>query len=283
MALGMLPQPPVRKRNEFSGGRGSHLTEPLLRVALEAARAIEDEWYRSQSLAELAPHLTEPLLHEALEAARAIADERYRSQALAALAPHLTEPLLHEALEAARAIGNEWIRSQALAALAPRLEELGHPAKALEAARAIEGEWSRSQALAALVPHLGPTERDRALGEALEAARAIGDEEVRSRALAALAAQLAELTPATLSPLWSRTLRLLATHTRRDLLMDLIALVPVLAALGGAEAVAKAFRDPRRRAVVALTGGWWLEDWKKKAFSTPMSSTRWRAIGGWPS
>ena len=45
---------------------------------------------------------------EALEAARAIGDEWYRSPALAALAPRLAE-LGHpaEALEAARAIGKE--------------------------------------------------------------------------------------------------------------------------------------------------------------------------------
>jgi len=185
---------------------------------LAYARQIQEPELRTRALAALAPHLTEPLLREALEAARAIGDERSRSAALAALAPHLTEPLLRVALEAARAIANQ---------------------------------WCRSQALAALVPHLGPTERDRALGEALEAVRAIGNEGDRPQALAALAPQLAELTPATLSPLWSRTLRLLATHTRRDLLMDLIALVPVLAALGGPEAVAKAFR------AIQDVGRWW--------------------------
>ena len=60
----------------------------MLREALEAARAIGDEWYRSQALAALAPRLAE-LGHpaEALEAARAIGYEGYRSQALAALAP----------------------------------------------------------------------------------------------------------------------------------------------------------------------------------------------------
>ena len=140
------------------------------------------------ALAALAPRLAE-LGHsaEAVEAARAIEDKWSRSEALAALAPHLTEPLLREALEATRAIGGEWSWSRRLAALAPHLAGAGHPAEALEAARAIEEEWPRSEALAALAPHLGPTERDRALREALEAARAIGDEGSRSAALAALA------------------------------------------------------------------------------------------------
>ena len=126
--------------------------------------------------------------------------------------------MLGEALEAARAIEDEGSRSAALAALAPRLAELGQPA------------------------------------EALEAARAIGDEGSRSEALAGLALRLAELPPATLYPLWSKTIRLSATRTREDLLGDLCALVPVLAALGGTEATAETFRDPGRRAVVAVTG-----------------------------
>src|SRR5271157_4826165 len=87
-----------------------------------------------------------------------------------------------QGLAYARQIQEPELRTRALAALAPRLAELGHSAEALEAARAIESE--------------GP----------------------RSRALDALAPQLAELTLATFSPLWSRTLRLLATRTRRDLL-----------------------------------------------------------------
>jgi hypothetical protein len=137
------------------------------------------------------------------------------------------------------------LRTRALAALAPHLgptERDQALREALAAARAIGAEGARSEALAALAPHLGPTERDQALREALAAARAIGAVWDRSRALAALAPQLAELPPATLSPLWSRTLRRLATRTRRDLLMDLIALVPVLTALGGAEAVAETSR-----------------------------------------
>jgi len=149
----------------------------------------------------LGPTERDQALREALEAARAIEDG-FLSRVLAALALRLTEPLLGEALEAARAIGNEVDRSEALAALAPRLTE--------------------------------PL-----LGEALVAARAIGNEENRSRALAALAPQLAELTPAALYPLWSKTIRLSATRTREGLLGDLCTLVPVLARLGGAEATAE--------------------------------------------
>ena len=173
-------------------------------------------------MAALAPHLTPPerdqALSQALEAARAIGDEGSRAEALAALAPHLTPPLLGPALEAARAIG---------------------------------AVGSRAEALAALAPHLTPPERDQALSQALEAARAIGDEESRARALAALAPHLVKLSPGTLYPLWNATLQLAATRTRRDLLSDLRALVPILATLGGAEAVAETF------CAIQDVGRWW--------------------------
>ena len=196
-----------------------HLAEPWLRGALEAAWGIGDEKARSRALAALAPRLAE-LGHPAkvLEAARAIGDawdrslvlaalapplgpterdralgealEKARSRALAALVPHLTEPWLREALEAPRAIYGEGERSWPLAALAPRLAE--------SATRPGRWRWrgpstarrTGPMALAALASHLGPTERDRALGESLEAARTIGDEKARSEALAALASHL---------------------------------------------------------------------------------------------
>ena len=71
--------------------------------------------------------------------------------------------------------------------------------------------------------------------------------------LAALAPHLVNLSPGTLYPLWYATLQLAATRTRKDLLIDLRALVPVLAALGGAEAVAVAetFR------AIQDVGQWW--------------------------
>ncbi len=263
--------------------------DQALREAVAAARAIEYERSRSAALAALAPRLApterDQALREALAAARAIGDERSRSEALAALAPHLTAPLLGKAVAAARAIGHEKYRSAALAALAPRLAPTERDqalCEALEAARAIKYQESRSEALAALAPRLAPTERDQALREAVaaaraigakgsrsaalaalaprlaelghpveavEAARAIGDEEYRSATLAALAPRFAELPPATLSPLWSKTIRLSATRTREGLLGNLCTLVPVLAALGGTEATAETFRaiqDVRR-------------------------------------
>ena len=175
----------------------------MLGEALEAARAIGDEGYRSNALAALAPRLApterDQALREARTAARAIVKEgehyRYmfetlakrapfRSAALVALAPRLAAPTerdqaLCEALTAVRAIVGERLRSDALAALAPRLAELGHPA---------EDEYYRSAALAALAPRLAELGHP---AEALTAARAIGEEYYRSAALVALAPRLA--------------------------------------------------------------------------------------------
>ena len=93
-----------------------HERDQALSQALEAARAIGDEWWRAWALAALAPHLTPPLLGPALEAARAIGAVGSRARALAALAPHLTPPerdqALSQALEAARAIGDEESRAR---------------------------------------------------------------------------------------------------------------------------------------------------------------------------
>ena len=88
-------------------------------------------------------------------------------------------------------------------------------------------------------------------GQALEAARAIETDWLRARAVAALAPHLVKLSPETLYPPWDATLQLAATRTRKDLLSDLRALVPVLARLGGAEAVAETFR------AIQDVGRWW--------------------------
>src|SRR5262249_52569952 len=57
--------------------------------AVQAARAIGDEWACAHALAGLAPRLPPELLAEALQAARAIRDGRARARALAGLAPRL--------------------------------------------------------------------------------------------------------------------------------------------------------------------------------------------------
>ncbi len=116
---------------------------------------------RAAALASLAPQLTGSLLRDALKAVLAIDDERSRAAALASLAPQLTGELQHvaleAALEAALAIDDERSRAAALASLVPHLTgELQHVAleAVLKAALAIDDERSRAAALASLIPHL---------------------------------------------------------------------------------------------------------------------------------
>jgi hypothetical protein len=162
------------------------------------------------------------MLGEALEAARQIEDRDDRATALAAIAPHLAEPL--------------------------RERMLG---EALEAARQTSYEYARVEALAALAPHLAEPLREEVLGEALEAARQISDEYARARALAALAPRLAEVQPVTLYAEWQKTLRNLANLSRHNGLFVLKAYAPILAKLGGAQAVAGTLRS------IQDVGRWW--------------------------
>ncbi|HEY77350.1 MAG TPA: hypothetical protein G4O00_14430, partial [Thermoflexia bacterium] len=62
---------------------------------------------------------------------------------------------------------------------------------------------------------------------------------------------LARLPRERLYPLWCETLHVLAARTRRDLLADLRALSPLIAALGGKEAIEETFHAIRD------VGHWW--------------------------
>ena len=151
-------------------------------------------------------------------------------------------------MEAVREIRGVRDRAQALVALVPRLAELGQVEQALEVARGIGDESDRTLMPAALVSRLADLGR---VEQALEVARGIGDSKERARALAALAPKLAKLIRAQVLPLWEETLRFSSTHSRADLLADLDALAPIIAALGGAEAICESCL------AIQDVGRWW--------------------------
>lgn len=126
---------------------------------------------------------------------------------------------------------------------------LWQPRQALTYARQMPDEGQRARALAALAPRLPPERQEQALHEALAAAREIRDEDARARAcaraLASMASHLAAFPRPALYPLWDETLRALARRTRRDLLADLRALMPLILRLGGPQAIAETFRAVR--------------------------------------
>jgi hypothetical protein len=165
-----------------------HLPETLLKEALLAARAIQHGCSRARVLSDLAPHLPKTLLKEALLAARTIQNEYYRAVALLILALHFPETLLKEALLAAMAIQDEYYRARALSNLAPQFP--GILPEALLAARAIQDEYYRADALSKLALHFPGI-----LPEALLAARAIQHEYSRVDALSKLAPHFPEILP----------------------------------------------------------------------------------------
>jgi len=220
----------------------------VLQRVLVAVRDTQNKDDRAVALARLVPYLPDPLhgeaVWEALMAVRTIEREENRAEALTRLAPYLPDSLrgeaMQEALAAAQEIEREENRAEALTRLAPYLPDplLGEALQeALAAAREIGYEWVQVDALTGLAPHLPKP----LLGEALAVARGIGNGKHRARALIGLAPHLAALDCARLYPIWRETLPVLAARTRKDLLSDLHALSPVIAALGGPEAIVETF------------------------------------------
>ena len=112
-------------------------------------------------------------------------------------------------------------------------------------------EWHDVHLLTQLIPHLAGSLRERAVIEALLLALNAGLEDKRARVFEDLAPDLAKLSFPQLEPLWRRTLSVLATGSRWDLLCDLRALVPVITSLGGPEAATEVYR------AIQDVGRWW--------------------------
>lgn len=103
----------------------------------------------------------------------------------------------------------------------------------LEVTRGITDESDRAHALAGLAPYLSAPQ----LHDALEIAQALTSESVRVQVLAALALNLKHLPVVRLYSLWGQTLHTLSMRTRSNLLSDIRALAPLIAALGEKEAL----------------------------------------------
>ena len=246
--------PDPRQRSQAIRELAPHLRLDLLGQALAATREIENEDWRAEVLAALAPRLAELRYpQEALTAAREIENEDRRAEVLAALAPHLAElGYPQEALTAAREIENENRRAEALAALAPRLPPDQHSqvlAEALATARKIRNENRRAEALAALAPRLPPDQHSQVLAEALATARKIRNEYWRAEVLAALAPRLAELGYPQEALTTAREIENEYWRAKA-----LAALIPHLSLnlLGQALATARGIRDPFARAEVLV-------------------------------
>jgi hypothetical protein len=235
--------------------------------SLSLVDSIASEYRRTQGLADLAPHLSEPLLRLAVERAAKLGSSHWRHRALAALLPHMAAlGRGDEALLQVGTIAEEQCQADALVGLAPHLPESLLP-EARRLAEAIRGETWRTRAVRALDlarpasrrvasapavsgPVAGGVPGSQLLAD-LDRVCLVEREFERARALAELAQPLSGLAPEQLLPHWQETLHLLASRPRRDLLADLRALQPVVVGLGGATAVAEAYQ------AVEDVGLWW--------------------------
>jgi hypothetical protein len=191
--------------------------------------------YRIKLLIDLLPHLPEPSLAEtaATAAIRFIVDESAEEllpDQVATLGAYLPRALLPEAVSPLIAGLPRYLPDELLAA-------------ALETARAKKSvPW-----LFALTPRLDPA----VLPEALRVARELGGAGLQAQLLGDCAQAFAGLPPEVLYAAWCDTLRGMANLNRAEFLRHLGSVGPVVAALGGPDAVAGA------RQAVDEIGRWW--------------------------
>jgi tetratricopeptide (TPR) repeat protein len=240
-----------------------------VREALTVARAIGNERLlaRAHILADLTPYLMDAdRLAEALALARGIRDDEARARARAEIGRMQDTPArargitdeaaripadvaqVDEELARAREIKDERDRSLALAPLALRLAEVGRLDEALAVTPEIGDDLLAASVLAGLIRRLAASGR---VDHALALAREIRYEMHRTGALRDLAPRLAALPKERALALWRDTLQFSATRSRRDLLADLVALAPLIVALGGPEAIEETCR------AIEDVGRWW--------------------------
>jgi hypothetical protein len=229
---------------------------PVLRRALTAAQTVS-EWNLPEAFARVVPYLPRSLLLEALTAARKIADTWWRGRVLLALAPYASEPLKTRVLKRAAKLllaGRYMWPAQQVdllaeqASLLPDLlkKEMLH--KVLNSlARECRSAEEKAELLVRLSPHLPGSWSD----HVFESIRAVQDARKRVGLLVELMSKPRVSDSREFYSVWYETLQILAARTRQDLLIDIQALGPVIAKLGGEEAIAETFR------AIQDVGRWW--------------------------
>ena len=260
-----------------------------LREALAAAREIEVEWWRAEALTGLVSRMAElGYPEEALTVAQKIGIGFWRAKALARLVSLLTElGYLEEALTAARYVGDREpqivARIGLLHQLPPQKQKQLWPG-VVAAIRQITDYKLRGYVIVRMAPaHFPPSEVEEASGGyntfterrgdeiAMKAIFKIMDsdkwdkdtvlsisraEDDTQRAEAwteswVLWKQLIEVDKAGAHQIWAQVLKSLVVRPRPRFLWDVGALAPVIAALGGEEAIAETFR------AIQDVGRWW--------------------------
>ena len=220
--------------------------------ALEATTALPVDWNRDEMLSTLLAVVPPDLRRDSVAAAAAIGDPLKRFVAVARLAADLPDPERRAALDGLwRDIGDldlsmrGWVLSAVFAYL-PHDRRGAARRIMLDAARATATDHDREFAVTRCVDAVPATlDADVTLGLAA-VAQSIDDPRHRHPALAACAPALARHARALAEPVWEAVRTRSGDRRRAEVLGDLAATTPVLAALGGdrsAAALAAAILD----------------------------------------
>jgi hypothetical protein len=228
----------------------SNLTQHLLRQAFDINTAIINEEYRLIAWGTLVAKLPESILSQAINAALTIKDKVYRTKALRDLISYLPEALAYDVYEVVLSETNSQFRCTILSKLASRLTE---PLKSrvmhqcLADIEAFTSENDQIAALAELIPDLPKS----LLLRTICLIWSICSEYKRADLLASLIPQLEVLNLEDLSLILQEALHLSARYSRRDLLINLQLLAPIIYASFGTETTARIER------VLLDIARWW--------------------------
>jgi hypothetical protein len=240
-------------------GLALHLPEEqqaqMPQSAVGFARQVRNHRRRARLLVNLASHAPDSALPEIVAEARAIRKVGFRADALARLVAHLPEPLKSQTVNQALIEVLKLDTSDQAPLLAELIPHLSEPLDPSTVEAALD--WRYLYLMPILSAHLADPQREQVLLKAFAESTRWGpflDPVYRPdlawiSTLVPFGPSLAELPSSRLEPLWHETLTTLAVRMRYELVFDLNALMPVVVALGGQEAVTgacHAIQDVRR-------------------------------------
>lgn len=229
---------------EISSKLPENKMSDALKEALSAARDIDDHYLKARSLAIVAIEI--PKVEDALNVSKEIKDDYMREKALSEILSRLSDP--QRALLLAGQIKDRESRDRALAGISHNISQ--HMV-ALEVCGQIEDEYTRGINFAKIAFRLSEQKKSGVLKKAINTISEIEDEDLREQGLVEIVPYLLELKPSNLHSIWSEMLHTSSQKTRSGLLSDIGALVPIILALGGEEALLETAR------AIQDVGRWW--------------------------
>jgi hypothetical protein len=229
---------------EISSKLPENKMSDALKEALSAARDIDDHYLKARSLAIVAIEI--PKVEDALNVSKEIKDDYMREKALSEILSRLSDP--QRALLLAGQIKDRESRDRALAGISHNISQ--HMV-ALEVCGQIEDEYTRGINFAKIASRLSEQKKSGVLKKAINTISEIEDEDLREQGLVEIVPYLLELKPSNLHSMWSEMLHTSSQKTRSGLLSDIGALVPIILALGGEEALLETAR------AIEDVGRWW--------------------------